>query len=1069
MKKILCLLLCVLILFSNITVLNVGAIVSSEPEKQVTTEAPEDLGFAPDRVIVKLKSVSNGSTLFTSSRSASSVKLPDLGIDVDESRLINPCDTISSSTMRTATYNTQKNTQNNTFVITLKDSGTKAVKDALEILSQNPRVEYATPDIYLKTCETAPNDKEYLATTFQDFKNIKAQLAWDITTGSKDVVVGIIDTGIDGTHPDLKPNLWKNPKPGRNGYKNDTYGYDFANHKGGTPTDADQHGTHVAGIVAAKGNNDIGVCGVSWNSKVAWLRIADNENNLSVSAAVEAINYANINNIPILNASWGGYSYSSSGYDEFEPLEEAIRNYKGIFITAAGNEAVCTDIYPFYPACFDLPNIISVGASNSSSATTPDLIATSDSGFTNYGIDTVDILAPGCNILSTIPDNQYDILSGTSMASPFVAGVAALVKSKYPNYNAGQIKDAILDGAVKNGRFTSSHFKNGAALNAYGALLDTKPAPEKLSIGPMHFDIEVELGQSLKIFAMVLPNEADQSVIWTSGDTSIVKIDSDGKYTALSVGETTITATSIVNPSCKKTIKITVIPAESTVVEFEDKDFKFYYLTQLNEITVNTENGIRHLGSKIYSYETEAETWFDLRGLWVKTLNDLKAFPNLEVLQFTGTPLSETLDVTFLKKLERLETVSMLPGTWRFTHYEKNAYDYKLKNVKAVLGGLDVELSLAGAGFMEIRLQNCEGATNSLIEVFYEECHKPVDATLNGEILYSVEYFFNIYEFNCDKSTNIDIEVQKGIEISNPKTFQKIGEKLKKSDPKRYTYYNWESDYELKESDIQEFFYYKPICQFDLDLLGIENPVVSLSKKSYTYNGKVQTPTVTVKDFEGKALKKNKDYTLSYSSGRKLAGTYYITVKFKGAYSGSKKLSYKIKPISATKCTAKLSTTAYTYNGNVKTPSVTVKNQWGTTLTKNIHYTVSYASGRKSVGTYKVTIKMKGNYSGTKTLYFRINPPKTTVSKLTAGKKSIKVYVAKKSTQVTGYQIYCSTSKSFKSNVTKKYITSYKTTSITLKNLSAKKNYYVKVRTYKTVNGKKYYSAWSAYKYAKTK
>ena len=112
---------------------------------------------------------------------------------------------------------------------------------------------------------------------------------------------------------------------------------------------------------------------------------------------------------------------------------------------------------------------------------------------------------------------------------------------------------------------------------------------------------------------------------------------------------------------------------------------------------------------------------------------------------------------------------------------------------------------------------------------------------------------------------------------------------------------------------------------------------------------------------------------------------------------------------------------------------------------------------------------MKGNYSGTKTLTFKINPVKTTVSKLTAGKKSIKVYVTKKTSQVTGYQIYCSTSKSFSSKVTKKYITSYKTTSTTLSGLSAKKTYYVKVRTYKTVNGTKYYSGWSTYKYTKTK
>ena len=166
--------------------------------------------------------------------------------------------------------------------------------------------------------------------------------------------------------------------------------------------------------------------------------------------------------------------------------------------------------------------------------------------------------------------------------------------------------------------------------------------------------------------------------------------------------------------------------------------------------------------------------------------------------------------------------------------------------------------------------------------------------------------------------------------------------------------------------------------------------------------------------------------------------------------------------------TFKLSTTSYTYNGKVKTPSVTVKDSAGKTLKKNTDYTVTYASGRKNVGTYKVTIKGKGNYSFTKTLTFKINPAKTTVSKLTAGKKSITVAITKKSTQVTGYQIQYSTSKTF-SKATTKTISSYKTTKYTLKSLSAKKTYYVRVRTYKTVGKTKYYSGWSTYKYVKTK
>ena len=134
------------------------------------------------------------------------------------------------------------------------------------------------------------------------------------------------------------------------------------------------------------------------------------------------------------------------------------------------------------------------------------------------------------------------------------------------------------------------------------------------------------------------------------------------------------------------------------------------------------------------------------------------------------------------------------------------------------------------------------------------------------------------------------------------------------------------------------------------------------------------------------------------------------------------------------------------------------------------YYTVSYASGRKKVGKYKVTIKLKGNYSGTLTAYFTIVPKESKVEKLTAAKKSLKVKLDKVSSQATGYEIESSTSKTFKSKYTKtKKVTSYKTTSVTLKSLKAKKTYYVRVRTYKTVDGKKYYSDWSSKKYKKTK
>ncbi len=251
---------------------------------------------------------------------------------------------------------------------------------------------------------------------------------------------------------------------------------------------------------------------------------------------------------------------------------------------------------------------------------------------------------------------------------------------------------------------------------------------------------------------------------------------------------------------------------------------------------------------------------------------------------------------------------------------------------------------------------------------------------------------------------------------------------------------------------------------YKINSISTIKATVKLSTTSYTYDGKAKTPIATVK-LSGKTLKKNTDYTVKYSNNIK-AGTATATITFKGNYSGTKKVTYKINTASTTKATYKLSTTSYTYSGKAKTPTVTVKLS-GKTLKKNTDYTVQY-SNNKSVGKATVKVTFKGNYSGTKTLTFKINPVKTTVKSLTAGKKSLKVAITKKTTQVTGYQIQYATNKSFKSAKTK-YVTSYKTTSVTLKGLSAKKTYYVRVRTYKTVKGVKYYSGWSTVKYKKTK
>lgn len=983
MKKFFSLVLCMLLLLCNTTT---SIAETFYPNKQAKkTAIYEDLTFSPERIIVKFKNVSSSTFRLASTNTFASYNLNDLGIDTKDIRLINPSNTTSTSARGMVACSNEESDQNNTYVITLKDSGADAVQNAIETLCTNPNVEYAVRDIYLKTC-AIPNDEGYTSTSYNTLNHINAHRAWDITTGSKDVVVGIIDTGFDGKHEDLKDNLWVNPNPNRNGYKNDIHGYDFGNHKGGIPTDQNQHGTHVAGIVGAKGNNSIGVCGVAWNVQLAWLRIADETGNMSLSHAVEAINYANNNNIPILNASWGDYACYNN-WDEFKPLMEAIKNYKGLFIAAAGNDRVCNDTYPFYPASFDLPNIISVGSSSIGFSVPENLLAIGDSGYSNYG-DSVDIMAPGTDVYSTMPNNNYDLLSGTSMASPQVAGVAALVKAKYPHYTSAQLKSAILNGATKNATFLVHFLKDGAALNAYGALLETKPTPESLQIRPVDSTFTVEAGQTMKLYTNITPLEADQTVTWHSDNTDIVEMTADGCYIAHKEGTATITATSAINKNCKQSVTIIVTPQKSTVVEFADKNLKNRYLYELNRISVNLQNGIRYQESKIYLSDTASATWLELRGTNTTNLEDLKYFTNLENLIIEGNALTGSVNLTYLKKLEQLRINSVITNTPRPYYYTKKYYNYALKELKATIDGKPVNLKLKGSGFIEVHLRNFDNGDNkSLVEIFYEASHKPVSATLNGKTLYPTKPFVTTYYFNFNSASNFNFEIQPGINIQNPRTYQNIGNKLRKIDPNWYNYFDWQSGYKLTAEDVSNFFIWKPMCAYDLERAGIENPKASLSKTSYSYSGKTRTPKVTVKDIDNYPLRENKDYKVTYSSGRKKVGTYYVTVKFKGKYSGTKKLSFKI------------------------------------------------------------------------------NPKKTSVSKVTAGKKSLKVSIKKQTKQVTGYEVQYSTSKKFSGAKTK----AIKTTSLTIKSLKAKKTYYVRVRTYKTIKGKKYYSGWSSAKSKKTK
>ena len=339
---------------------------------------------------------------------------------------------------------------------------------AIDKLEETEGVLCASPNYY-DNFARIPNDTDFLNLWgLNREQGINAVDAWDITTGSRNVQVGVIDTGI-ADHPDLNANVEE--------------GWDFVNNNNITDDDPTGHGTHVAGIIGACGNNVTGVVGVNWQVSLVPLQVAiwdseDSEWIMSGSGTISAITWAKDNDIPILN-------YSAGTYEPWGAVKNALESYTGLFVCSAGNgilnestnvnEGVDTDVTPHYPSEYsDESNpaysgvsdrVISVGA-----------IAQSGQRalFSNYGTDTVSIFAPGVSILSTVPDEidstGYALFSGTSMAAPHVAGVAALILSAEPTLTASQIKDIILNTADSITINVPNGTQNVRKLNAFEAL-----------------------------------------------------------------------------------------------------------------------------------------------------------------------------------------------------------------------------------------------------------------------------------------------------------------------------------------------------------------------------------------------------------------------------------------------------------------------------------------------------------------------------------------------------------------------------------------------------------------------
>ena len=296
--------------------------------------------------------------------------------------------------------------------------------------------------------------------------DISALLAWAKTKGSKDVVVAVLDSGVDYTHKDLAVNMWVRPdnvpqyKDEQLGTFNDLRGFNAADNFS-DPMDDNGHGTHCAGIIGAEGDNDEGIAGINWKVEIMPLKFMGRGGFGTTKDAIEAINYAidrkrNGVNVRVINASWGSTMYSKA-------LEDAIRaaGEEGIlFVAAAGNNGSSNDRSPHYPSNYDLPNVISVAALDRSDAL---------ASFSNYGVKTVHVAAPGKDILSTWLNEDYREASGTSMATPYVAGVAGLILSSEPKLSVEKLRERVLKSTDKLDALDGK-VETGGRINAAKAL-----------------------------------------------------------------------------------------------------------------------------------------------------------------------------------------------------------------------------------------------------------------------------------------------------------------------------------------------------------------------------------------------------------------------------------------------------------------------------------------------------------------------------------------------------------------------------------------------------------------------
>ena len=415
------------------------------------------------------------------------------------------------------------------------------INQTLEKLRSDTNVAYAEPD-YIISINTSPDDDDYplqWGLSNSNDNDIDAPEAWDVNTGSNTVVVAVIDSGVDYNHPDLRNRIWSNageiPDNGRdddnNGFIDDVRGWDFEiNSNDNDPMDEHNHGTHVAGIIGAQTNNVTGIAGVNWNIKIMPVKFMSAKGTGSNSAAIKAIDYAVANGAVISNNSWGGGGFSQALFDTIQ----AANQQGHLFVAAAGNGrqgiGFNTDNTGHYPGAYNLPNIISVAATDQKDQLT---------AFSNFGVKTVDLAAPGLQIHSTIRNGQYLAFNGTSMAAPFVTGVAGLLLAENNMLTVSELKAAILDN-VDPIPVLSGQLLTGGRLNAYKAITGITSRAPRLPV-----EISVPITTTLIIGEELLLSATggDGLYTWSSLTPVQAAVDATGLVTAVSSGTARITAT----------------------------------------------------------------------------------------------------------------------------------------------------------------------------------------------------------------------------------------------------------------------------------------------------------------------------------------------------------------------------------------------------------------------------------------------------------------------------------------------------------------------------------------------